>query len=177
MPQVQKSLGQSGLQKPYYGQSWRHIRIQHWISPLNKLKHPRICRIFFSYSAVWTYSIKLYLLALLSKRCNFVKMIATRIFMGTIIVENFMQNIFCDPTFFSKVHILRENREKLTLSSFQSTSQNRGRMMQRHPIWRWFIYLVSRVHLRKVTHMWLPLDVDKFHLSRTQGQVSNRRSS
>ena len=50
---------------------------------------------------------------LLSKCCNFVKMFVTKIFMKTILVENFMQNIFCNLTFFSKVHISRENRENL----------------------------------------------------------------
>ena len=37
--------------------------------------------------------------ALLSKLCNSVKMIATKIFMRTIFVENFTQNIFCNITF------------------------------------------------------------------------------
>ena len=55
--------------------------------------------------------------ALLLKRCNYVTMIATEIFMRTNFVENFMPNIFCDMTFSSKVHISRENREKLILSS------------------------------------------------------------
>ena len=36
----------------------------------------------------------IYVNALLSKRCNFVRMIATKIFIRTILVENFMQNIF-----------------------------------------------------------------------------------
>ena len=38
-------------------------------------------------------------------------MIATKIVMRTIFVENFMQNIFCNMKFFSKMHISRENEE------------------------------------------------------------------
>ena len=37
-------------------------------------------------------------------------MTATIIFMKTIFVENFIKKIFCNLTFFSKVHILRDNR-------------------------------------------------------------------
>ena len=43
-------------------------------------------------------------------------MTATKIFMGTIFVENFMQNIFFNLTFFSKMRILRVTGGKLTLS-------------------------------------------------------------
>ena len=39
-------------------------------------------------------------------------MIVTKIFIGTIFVENFMLNIFGDLRFFSEVLISRENREK-----------------------------------------------------------------
>ena len=55
--------------------------------------------------------------ALLSERCNFVKTVATKIFMGAIFVENFMSNIFCNMKFFSKVHISRVNREKVIMGS------------------------------------------------------------
>ena len=51
--------------------------------------------------------------ALLSERCNFVKMIATKLFIRIFFVKNFMQNIFGNLIFFSKVHISRENREKV----------------------------------------------------------------
>ena len=44
-------------------------------------------------------------------------MIAAKIFTRTIFVENLMQNIFGDLKFSSKVHILRENREKMILGS------------------------------------------------------------
>ena len=65
----------------------------------------------------YTYALLSYTYALLSERCNFVKMIATKIFMRTIFVENFMQNIFGNLRIFSKVHISRENREKAILGS------------------------------------------------------------
>ena len=57
------------------------------------------------------------ILALLSERCNFVQIIATKIFTGTIFVENCMRNIFGDVKFSSKVHISRENREKVIAGS------------------------------------------------------------
>ena len=63
----------------------------------------RICDIAFT----------LYTFALLSKRCSFVKMIATKIFVRTIFVENFMKNIFDNLTFFSKLHISRGNQGKM----------------------------------------------------------------
>ena len=53
----------------------------------------------------------------LSERCNFVKMIVTKIFMRSIFEENFKQNIFGNPRFSSKVHISRENREKVISAS------------------------------------------------------------
>ena len=59
----------------------------------------------------------LYTFALLSERCNFVKIITTKIFMRTILVENFMQHTLGNMTFFSKVHISRENRERVILDS------------------------------------------------------------
>ena len=62
-------------------------------------------RSLFSHSAVWTCGT----LALLSKRRNFVKLIATKIFIRAIFVKNFTRNIFCDLSFFLKVHISREN--------------------------------------------------------------------
>ena len=52
-------------------------------------------------------------IALLSMRFNFVKMIATQIFIRTTFEEHSMPNIFCNLTFFSKVHILRENCKNL----------------------------------------------------------------
>ena len=58
-----------------------------------------------------------FVLALLSERCNSLKTIATKILMETIFVENFMQNIFGNLTFFSKVHIPRGNWEKVILGS------------------------------------------------------------
>ena len=76
------------------------------------MKFPRIRKLFFSHSAVWKYCI-VEVFALLSERYNFVKMIATKIFVRTIFVENFTQNIFGHLKFFSKVHISRENREKV----------------------------------------------------------------
>ena len=44
-------------------------------------------------------------------------MIATKILVRTIFAENFMQNIFCNLKFSSKVHISRENWVKVILRS------------------------------------------------------------
>ena len=48
----------------------------------------------------------LFTFALLSERCNYVKMIAAQIFIETVLVENCSQNIFGNLKFSSKVHIL-----------------------------------------------------------------------
>ena len=62
--------------------------------------------------------------ALLSERCNAVKMIATKIFMRTIFVGNFIRNIFGNFEIFLKVHISRENREKVIPGSrFDSSTK------------------------------------------------------
>ena len=55
--------------------------------------------------------------ALLSERCNIVKTIATKIFIRTIFVENFMLNIFANLKFFQKMLISRENRGKVISDS------------------------------------------------------------
>ena len=44
-------------------------------------------------------------------------MVVTKIFMGINFVENFMPIIFGNLKFFSKVHILRENWEKVISGS------------------------------------------------------------
>ena len=54
----------------------------------------------------------LFTFALLSERYNFVKIIATKIFMSAIFVENFMLNIFGNLQFFSKVHISDKTGKK-----------------------------------------------------------------
>ena len=43
--------------------------------------------------------------------------------MGTIFVENFMQMILGDLTFFSKIHISRENLEKARKSNSMAGSE------------------------------------------------------
>ena len=55
--------------------------------------------------------------ALHLERCNYVKMIATKIFMRIIFVDKIMQNIFCDEIFVSEMHISQKNREKVISGS------------------------------------------------------------
>ena len=70
-----------------------------------EISEPAACYVFFTS-------------ALLSNRYNFVKMIAAKIFMGIIFVENLVRSIFGDLTFFSKSHISRDNREKVRYFEF-----------------------------------------------------------
>ena len=55
---------------------------------------------------------------LISERRNIVKMIVTEIFIRTIFIDNFLQNIFTNLEFFSKSHTTRENREKVILGPY-----------------------------------------------------------
>ena len=56
-------------------------------------------------------------------------------FMSTTFVENFMQNIFGDLTFFSKVHISRENRKKVMSGSHFDPFH------KREPSWEQWVFL------------------------------------
>ena len=96
-----------------YGQNWLHIRSLRWISPLNLVKFSRIRKLFFYlHSADWTCAGVSFTFPLLSERYNFVRMIATKIFIKTIFVENCMLSTCFEVTFFSILHISRENRKK-----------------------------------------------------------------
>ena len=70
----------------------------------------------------------LHIFALLSERCNSVKMIATKIFVKTIFVENLMQNIFGDLMFSPKMHISREKRENVISGSRFDSFYKRDRV-------------------------------------------------
>ena len=53
-------------------------------------------------------------------------MIGTEVFIETILLENFTQNTFGDVKFFSKVHISRENPEKMVLGARFDSPPKRG---------------------------------------------------
>ena len=94
------------------------VSVEFYSETMKKIS--RLRELSSSHSAVWTWwglAQVFFTFALLSERCNFVKMIAMKLFIGIIFVENFTQYIFCNLTFFSKVHISRGNRGKLTLRS------------------------------------------------------------
>ena len=75
-------------------------------------------------------------------------MISTKIFIETIFVENFIENIFCNLKFFSKGHILRGKREKVILGSRLDSFHDGGPSFQ---VLVLFVVILG-VTLKEVTH-------------------------